>query len=330
MTLGWGSTCEQVAAALPEGAREIAGTTVIVTGSNTGIGLEAARQFARLGAHVVMACRNAAKAEKARDEICAKNKDTVPQSRVSIITVDLGDLASVESFVKEFSQRSEDENWPPLRTLVLNAGLILSKAERSAQGYEKTFATNHLGHMALTLGLLPVLRENAPGRVVVLSSDSHYGPLAEKNVESVEALRNVFVQPSGDPGASISLKKGMELYGSSKLCNLLFAKELHARESDNGIVACSLHPGTLIATDIVRNQNGLVQFLTRYVISFFTKSVNQGTSTTMYCSLAPHDSLQGQYYDNCAPKRESKRATSTAAKVLWDLSEELLGQQSRL
>lgn len=324
-TLGSRSTCEEVAAAFPEGVQEVASMTIAVTGCNTGIGLETAKHLAKLGAHVVMACRSEAKAQQAKAEIEKFAKiDHGCTKVVSIIVVDLSDLQSVGNFVNTFKERSVSEGWPPLRMLVLNAGLILSKAERSAQGYEKTFATNHLGHMALTEGLLPELRKNQPSRVIVVSSGSHYGPLAERNVEFKENLRKTFVNPVFPEDEPFSTMQAMKLYGSSKLCNVLFAQKIHERENSNGVAACSLHPGTFIPTDITRSSNGWIQFLVRNILSWFTKSVNQGASTTIYCALLPQGSLQGQYFDNCSTKAKSRRATDSAAESLWQVSEELI------
>ena len=175
---------------------------------------------------------------------------------------------------------------------------------------ELTFAINHMGGFSLTQLLLPHLRAAAKqnlsraARVVVLSSESHNGPLASDKPEDLNSLKEDVIYCSNGYGSV----GGLNAYGSSKLCNVLFASKLHQREADanTGVVACSLHPGNMIGgTGLTRNSNFLVRGLFS-LVGNFTKSVDQGAATTVYCSLIPPSSLRGQYFDNCrvAPKND--------------------------
>ena len=296
------------------------GRTVVVTGSNTGIGLRAAAALVRSGAHVVLACRNMKKAEEAAEEIQSEVKDKRAVLRVLAIRLDLSSLSSVETFCDDLREKMDALAWPPLAALLLNAGLFpYSTKTAEDTGCELTFAVNHLGHFFLTRLLLPDLREAASktgqkSRVVVVSSDSHYGPLATKKVTSKEdVVAQVVNQQSAGLGA----------YGNSKLCNVLFMRELNARESGNGVIACALHPGALIGTGLNRDGNFLVQIFFS-IVTKFTKSVDQGAATSVFCTLADADALAGKYINCCAPQKESSLVTDDAAELLWEISEEIV------
>ena len=339
-------TCDEVAQHLAsdaDDAGELAslhGSTVIVTGSNTGIGKHAAGALASLGGNVIMACRNVEKGERAAAAERAKYKDT-PQLRLTVLPLDLGSPASVRAFVAAFHAAAATNAWPPLDRLVLNAGIFPAGGYVAAPawaGCEAAFAVNHLGHFLLTRLLLPTLRAAgsaaAPARVVVVASQSSFGPLATKAVEDRgEVERKVARAPK--KGYS-----GFRAYGSSKLANVLFAGGLHTREAARAlvaggearagggggrVVACSLHPGGMIGTDIARKGNALLRGAFRF-IALFTKSVDQGAATTVYCTLCPAGELRGAYFDCCRQANKSRLATPAAEDVLWGLSEDLLAE----
>lgn len=187
------------------------------------------------------------------------------------------------------------------------------------------FGVNHLGHFFLTELLLPHLRSAAPSRVVVVSSNGHRVKL-DFDFADKEALLNRVVHPAKEDFGALSS------YGYSKLCNVLFAQTLHEKEHQNGVSACSLHPGDLIATDIGRG-SVFVSFFMKYIYSWFTKSVDQGTATTMYCCLLPDEDLKGGYFDNCAESKPRRSATGEEGReggaALWELSNEII-KQSKL
>ena len=256
--LRWWPTCDEVLAHLSD-LHSAEASTVVVTGANTGIGKEAASALARAGANVVLACRNVKKAEEVAKEIRSNGK-----SAVITLSLDLSSLKSVENFCAQLRQRLTTMAWPPLDCLLLNAGMFPFATKTTADtGCELTFAVNHLGHFYLSQLLMDDLkraaRENGrSSRVVVVSSDSHNGPLATKCIESREDVMKHVVHQSN---------AGLGAYGNSKLCNVLFAQALNERESSNGVVACALHPGALIGTTESRWELSCpIVFLYRYKI----------------------------------------------------------------
>jgi len=229
----------------------------------------------------------------------------------------------VARFTNELAERAAAEQWPPLRCLVLNAGLLPGKPAVTQQGIELGAGTNHVGHFVLTQRLLPTLRANRPARVVVVASNSHFGPIVTRDVGDKATLRQKLFFPQRK---RLPLRAAKAVYGSSKMFNVMFARELNRREAANGVVSCALHPGSLIATDISRNTNPVVRFALHYVIGRFTKSINQGTSTTLTCAMAPPERVAGNYYCDCQEKACSKLITDAACATLWDLTEEIVAE----
>ena len=179
----WWPTCDEVLAHLDslKNGLKPSESTVVVTGANAGIGKEAASALARAGAHVVLACRNREKAQSVADEL--KNSGF---PNVVAIAIDLSSLASVEAFCEMLRNKVTALKWPHVDCLLLNAGMFPYATKVTADTQcEQTFAVNHLGHFylakLLTDDVRRAARENGrSSRVVVVSSDSHYGPLATK------------------------------------------------------------------------------------------------------------------------------------------------------
>lgn len=308
----WRSTCEEVIASLPDGVAEVAQSTVIITGTTAGIGKYTARAVASTGATVVLANRSPDKAAVAAAEV----KEAVPGATIHCLALDLSSLASVEAFVADFESRG----LPPLKVLILNAALMPPAYQKSAEGYELTWATNHLGHQHLATLLLPRLKAAAPSRVVVVSSLSLLGPLSTKKWDSREELMSKIIQPPEDHWGAAT---GLQHYGDSKLANALFAFQLHKLYHAEGVAACSLHPGTMMATDLAR-ESTILSVLMKYILKPFTKSMSQGASTTLLCALMPHDKLQGLFFSDCQEKSISRIATNPeVAELHWQLSQEL-------
>jgi WW domain-containing oxidoreductase len=172
---------------------------------------------------------------------------------------------------------------------------------------------------------LPELRASAGvrpargARVVVVSSQSHHGPLALYSPES----RQGWVEQVAHCTAGYGMMGGINAYGSSKLANVLFADKLDRRERAHGVRACSLHPGSIIATDIARSANWVFRKAFDFA-SLFTKSADQGAATTVFCALAPPSQIGGVYFDCCRPGWKTWRATEAAEDVLWEVSETLV------
>jgi NAD(P)-dependent dehydrogenase (short-subunit alcohol dehydrogenase family) len=270
---------------------ELSGRTVLVTGGNTGIGLATARELARRGARVFIACRSAGKGEAAAAAIRANTA-----ADVALLHLDLASLASVRDCARQFLDLGE-----PLHVLVNNAG-VAGRRGRTADGFELTFGTNHLGHFALTAGLLERLRASAPARVVTVASDSHY----QAPGIDFEALRQ--------PARSLT---GLPEYAVSKLCNVLFSAELGRRLAGTGVTTYALHPG-VVASDIWRR----VPWPIRPLITARMLSTDQGAATSVWCATAAElAGSSGRYYQERSERRPSKIVTEQLAAELWDRSE---------
>ena len=200
---------------------DLTGKVMIVTGANSGVGYEAAKEFARNGAQTVLACRNMDKAQAALAEIQAE----IPDAPAEIMPLNLASLASVEQFAAEFKAKYER-----LDVLVNNAGIMMVPYQMTEDGFESQFGTNHLGHFALT-GLLSGLLLETPGsRVVNVSSNGHHGGSMD--------FDNLMYEGG-------SAYEAQEAYGRSKLANILFTYELQRRYEAAGAdaLAVAAHPG---------------------------------------------------------------------------------------
>ncbi|MCC5953390.1 MAG: SDR family oxidoreductase [Acidimicrobiia bacterium] len=268
------------------------GRTFLVTGANTGIGRVTARELARRGGRVVLACRSAEKTTPVIDDIRA----TTDNDDVSFLELDLADLTSVRR-----AGRTLLEDGEPLHVLVANAGLA-GKRGVTTQGFELAFGTNHLGHFLFTTMLCDLLRSSAPARVVVVSSDSHY---QAKGI------------PFDDLRRSTRSITGLREYAVSKLANVLFAQELARRIPASEVTTVALHPG-VIASDVWRQ----VPRPVRAIMTRRMASVEQGAQTSLYCATAPDmEGHSGDYFADCQPKEPSAVATPALAAELWKRSE---------
>jgi NAD(P)-dependent dehydrogenase (short-subunit alcohol dehydrogenase family) len=265
--------------------------TFLVTGANTGIGRATATELARRGARVVLACRSEAKTAPVLDAV----KQETGNDAVAFLALDLGDLDSVRGAAATFLERGE-----PLHVLINNAG-VASQRGITAQGFERTFGVNHLGHFLFTTLLLDHLRASGGARVVNVSSDAHY---QAKGIE-FDALR--------EPTSVTGLRE----YSVSKLCNVLFTQELARRVPANEVAAFSLHPG-VIASDIWRRLPGPAEWLAKR----FMKSPEEGSATSVYCATSPDlAGKSGGFYVDCREKAPNAAATADLARELWERSQ---------
>ena len=284
-----------------------AGRRAIVTGANSGIGLVAARELARHGAAVVLACRNQAKGEAALAEVRA----AAPEGDVTLATLDLADLASVRAFAAAQTA--------PLDLLVNNAGLMAPPRRTTKDGFELQLGTNHLGHFALTGLLLDRLRAGDAPRVVTLSSGAHrMGKIAFDNLQGE---RRYF---------------RWNAYGQSKLANLLFMRELDRRARAAGLPLTSVaaHPG-YSATNL---QTASPPAVDRAVMAVLNRVVAQdadhGALPTLYAATVA--GLPGGSYVGPDGRGELRGAPALVsmsgrasdpetARKLWEVSAELTG-----
>ena len=276
---------------------DLSGRVAVVTGANAGIGFEAARALAGRGAEVHLACRDRVKGERARDRIL----ECHPGARVQLGQLDLASLASVRDYARGFGP-------PRVDILLCNAGLITWGYKETRDGFERVVGVSHIGHVELFSGLRERLARAGRSRLVMVSSESHRWP------RTLDFSRFPFPRQK---------YRSLLAYGQAKLCNALFAAEVQRRYSDLGITAASLHPGSMIPTEISRGSR-----LTRSVFALvtpFTKSVAQGAATSVYCATAPEvEENAGGYFADCAPKKPSREAQDPAvARRLWDVTREL-------
>jgi NAD(P)-dependent dehydrogenase (short-subunit alcohol dehydrogenase family) len=280
------------------------GKTVLITGANSGIGLETARILAAKGSEVILACRDKKKGDEAVDEIAT----SLPEAAVSSMTLDLADLKSVKGFARAFKRK-----YKTLDILINNAGVMAPPKGQTSDGFETQFGTNHLGHFALTGLLLDLLEKTPESRIVTVSSLAHrFGRIAFGDLQSEKRY------------------SPWKAYGQSKLANLMYAIELQRRLQERGssVISLAAHPG-FSATNLQRYLAG-GELLTPIV----SQSAKAGAWPTVYAATEP--SLTGGEYIGPGRLFETRglprRARVSwlarnrrAARKLWDASEQLTG-----
>lgn len=294
------STAEQVSEGI-----DLSGKSAIVTGANTGIGLETARVLALRGCHVTMACRDLGKAGAACKQVLERHPD-IPDERLDLARLDLASLESVRRFAAEFLEAGR-----AIDLLINNAGVMLPDRRETADGFEAHLGINHLGHFLLTNLLLERIREGGGARVVVVASDAMHFSALTPELEDLNWEKRSF--------------SGWRSYGSSKLMNLLFSNELNRRMNGTGVVANALHPG-IVETELARDQPWWMKGV-GWVLRPLTKDPARGAATTVLLATGPEWGEQGGgYFSDCAPARRPKLAdhADTAAR-LWEVSCNLVG-----
>ena len=294
----------------PDQIGDLSGTTALVTGANSGIGLVEARELARHGADVVLAVRNTDAGDAAAERIRAAGM-------TGTVRVERLDLASQES-VHALAERFEG----PLDLLVNNAGVMAPPRRReTSDGFELQFGTNHLGHFALTGLLMPHLLEAPAPRVTTVSSIAHHsgdGKVLEGN-------------PAQGYNPSVT-------YGRSKLANLLFALELQRRATAAGsrLTSTAAHPG-VSGTNLIASRDGLgsipvIGTLSQWGVRLFFPSPDKGAEAVLFAAT---EAAPGSYSGPTGlrevrgPVGEARQSTlaqdATLAALLWERSEELTG-----
>jgi NAD(P)-dependent dehydrogenase (short-subunit alcohol dehydrogenase family) len=283
---------------------DMKGKTVVVTGANSGIGFETAAGLAAMGARVVVTARNA---DKGRAAVSAITQRLGGDAQVQLVVFDLADLASVRRGAAEILELA-----PRLDVLVNNAGLILTERAETVDGYEATFATNHLGPFLLTNLLLDRVTGSAPSRIVNVASSAHGAARQGIPFDDLQSEKRY---------------RGMRVYGQSKLANILFTLELARRLEGSGVTANSLHPGT-VRTGYGRDGDarGFLAFGIMISSGFFL-SPAKGARTSIYLASSPDvEGISGQYFVKCRAKQPRRWAQDPeAARRLWRVSEELVG-----
>lgn len=278
----------------------ITGRTVIVTGGSSGIGKAAASALASEGAVVTITSRSETRANVAAEEI---RKAT--GSSVSTLVVDFANLESVRTAAAEFI-----DNHHELAVLVNNAGVVKGSAARTIDGYETTFATNHLGPFLFTSLLTDLLMASAPARVINTSSVAH--TYAKEGI--------VF----DDLNFEHRRYKFMEVYGHSKLANILHAHEINTRFESLGITAAAVHPG-VVRTGLGRGGDSFVVGWAERLGGRWMRTPQQGADTIVWLATQPQiDTSDSCYFEDRKPSRSTRHARDAdQACQLWDVSAQL-------
>jgi NAD(P)-dependent dehydrogenase (short-subunit alcohol dehydrogenase family) len=291
---------------------DLHGRRALVTGAAGGIGVETARALAAAGAETIIAARDVTAAER----VAADVRATTGNPAVSVARVDLLDRGSIDRLVASVPG--------PLHLLINNAGVMAVPERRlSPEGHELQFATNHLGHFRLTLGLLPALRAADGARVVSVSSRAHQdSPVVFDDID--------FDRRPYDPALA---------YAQSKTANVLFAVEAARRWSDDGILTNALHPGAIADSNLSRHYDPGVLDALRRSGRYAWKTLQQGAATSVFVATSPLlDGVAGGYFVDCREADPVDPATAgavatgvaphaldpAAAEKLWGVSEQMM------
>ena len=274
------------------------GKTVIITGANQGIGKASAIALGKMGAKLVIVCRNAEKARAAVKEI-----EEAGAKDVELLVGDMASQKDIRRIADEFKAKHDR-----LDVLLNNAGVLVTSRRTTVDGIEETFAINHLGYFLLTNLLLDVLKKSAPARIVNVSSEAHRN--AKMHWDDLQ-----FESGYGSFAA----------YGQSKLANILFTRELAKRLEGTKVTANCLHPG-VIASGFGQTYGGFMSFVIKIAHPFMI-TPEKGARTQVWLASSPDvEGISGKYFDKCAEKRPNKAAQEEAApKRLWEISEQLTG-----
>ena len=280
--------------------KTLSGKTAIVTGANSGMGRATVEALSDMGAMVIMLCRDEVRGQVAYEELSEKKDRSL-----DLILCDLGDYASIRSFVREVRRK-----YDRIDILVNNAGFISLDRQETKEGLERQFGVNHIGHFLLTMGILPLMREGS--RIVNVASGAHKtGRIHFKDINLTKHF-NVITA-----------------YSQSKLANVLFTRELSRRVADRGITVNCCHPGA-VATNIGIDRNtGFGKTVTGLLKPFFLTPA-EGARTAVYLAASPEvQDISGEYFYKCKVARSSKRSKDMRlARDLYRLSILLIRRKS--
>lgn len=269
----------------------------LITGANSGIGKATALGLAKMGATVVMVCRDHRRGEEARAEIKAASNNP----SIDLMVADLSSQVTIRQIAQDFQKKYQQ-----LHVLVNNAGVALMKRSLTVDGLETTFAVNHLAPFLLTNLLLDMLKASAPSRIINVSSSAHMRSRIDFDDLQEEKNFSMF-----------------RAYNQSKLANVLFTYELAKKLKETGVTVNALHPG-VVRTNLGRDATGIVR-LGFSVIQPFIKTPEQGAATCVYLASSPEvERVTGKYFVNNNDVSSSKESyNETVARRLWEVSEQL-------
>jgi NAD(P)-dependent dehydrogenase (short-subunit alcohol dehydrogenase family) len=286
------------------------GIDVIVTGGSSGIGFEAAKVLAAKGASVTLAVRNVEKGKRVTEKVHTSNLDAV----MTVMHLDLADLKSIKDFADRY-QSNKDH----LHILINNAGVMIPPYRKTKDGFESQFGTNHLGHFALTVHLLPLLLATPHSRVVSTSSlAARKGKIYFDNLDGSRGYNP------------------MRFYRQSKLANLLFAIELQHRlgRAGTSTISVACHPGISVSNLLSRGSGKEANHFLKKMMRIVAQPARQGALPTLYAASNP-DLKGGEYIGPDGPgnRKGNPVQTTEASRLfnkeiaarLWELSEDLTG-----
>ena len=275
------------------------GKYCVVTGGTSGIGEAAAAALADQGAEIALICRSAERGESTKQRIELRTGRTC----VRLFSADMERLDDMRRVAAEIR-----ESLPRIDVLLNNAGVTMLRRSETPDGFETTFAVNHLAPFLLTHELLPSILESAGARIVNVSSGAH--AFARFDLDDLQSQKKY---------------SSMRVYGASKLANMLFTTELARRLAHHDLGIWSLHPGA-VATRLGANNGGIAKWLLPLLAPFF-KTPEQGAETSIYLCSAPRiEAENGTYFVNKRPARVSKLARDAdVARRLWLESERMVG-----
>ena len=280
---------------------QMGGRTCLITGATSGIGKAAAIGIAKLGANTAIVSRDRKRGEAALEDIRKQSGN----DSVHLLVGDLSSQESVRKFAEEFRQ-----NFKSLHVLVNDAGVLLTKHSKTADGIETTFAVNYLSVFLLTNLLLDMLKSSAPSRIVNVSSATESG--GKINFDDLNGERKF---------------KGLGAYTQSKLALTMFTYELSRRLEGTGVSVNALHPGA-IRTNLGHGNRGLLGIGFSFVKLFFS-SPEKGARTVVYLASSPEaEGISGKYFSNCSVARSSELSRDEESqKRLWQVSARLTGME---
>jgi NAD(P)-dependent dehydrogenase (short-subunit alcohol dehydrogenase family) len=270
----------------------------LITGANSGIGKVTAKALASGGATVIMVCRNRDKGEAARNEIVQKTRN----ENVDLMIADFSELNQIRRLAAEVKAK-----YPRLSALVNNAGAYNSDRTLTADGYETTFAVNHLAYFLLTAELLDLLKSSAPARIVNVASEAHRN--ASLNFDDLN-LESGYT--------------GWRAYAQSKLANVMFTYELARRLEGAGVTANCMHPGT-VNTNIFGGVKGVAGKIVR-LFTIFLRTPEKGADTIIWLASAPEvEGVTGKYFVDRRERESNPQSYDReAAARLWEVSEQMV------
>ena len=280
--------------------KQMEGKTCLITGATSGIGSSAALKLSNLGADICFIARNSEKARNLSEEIFKKSG----KKPTSIIA----DLSSQEEIKRAADKFIKSDK--PIDVLLNNAGIMSLKRNTTIDGLEEVFAVNHLAYFSLTLRLMDRILESSPARIVNVASGAH-SIVKRMNFDDLNSEKSF---------------KTMQVYGQSKLANILFTKKLSNLLKSKGVTVNCLHPGFVSTSIGSQNQSIVGNFLFN-IARPFARTIDKGAETSIYlCSSPEVSKISGEYFFDCKIKEVSEGAKNESdADKLWEISSKMTG-----